>query len=107
MKTENETQSPEELSTIVQTLDGSRYKYVTGSNDKWTYSFNRCSSDVADFFITGYTQSLSTAVTFEREADDGSFDSYDVIISLPQWQDDNLTVSGKIYKDFNCEVFEA
>ena len=108
VRTQTENKDTVEIFEIRETLDGSRYKTITGSNDKWVYSFERCNQDIYDFFFDAYNESkVGNTVTFYREDDDGTFSDYDCIVNLPQYQDDNIAVTDKVYLDFSCEVLEA
>jgi hypothetical protein len=108
VRLENENVLNEELSSIRQTIDGSRWKQITGTSSVYTYAFGFCTDDVYDFFVNAYNNNSSFDVTFEREQDDGSFSSELVIIDLPQAQDDNIGVDDlKVYAGLQVRVLTA
>lgn len=104
--TERETSTLEDIYTIRQTLTGKRYKQITGTNIKaWNYSFPKIDENVFDFYNDAYEASVAgTSITLEREQDDGTFESYDVIVNRPSWQDDTISTTEKVYNDFAIEV---
>ena len=63
--------------------------------------------EVFDFFNTAYTQGLSVDVTMSRELDDGTFDTFLVIIGKPQWRDETVGEDDKIYGDLTVQVVTA
>ena len=104
---DNETVSREELSVTRQTIDGSRYRFVTGSSEVYSYSFSLVDEEVYTFFNTAYTQGLSVDVTMSIELDDGTFDTFAVIIGKPQWRDETIGTDEKIYGDLTVQVVTA
>lgn len=104
---DNESVSREELSTTRQTIDGSRYRFVTGSSEVYTYSFSFVVDEVFDFFYQAYTQGLTTDITMARELDDGTFTSEPVIVQQPQWRDETIGEDEKVYGDLTVVVVSA
>lgn len=105
IRIENEEVVRNEISSIFESASGKRYKTITGSNENYKYRFDYCDSEVYDFFIDAYAE---TSLTFERELDDGTYDSFEAFISRPQYQDENVDNTGeKVYRDLRVEVFSA
>ena len=104
IRTEIEEVERNELSSIFEAASGKRYKAITGSNTNYKYKFDYCDSAVFDFFNDAYAAS---SLTFERELDDGTYSSETVFTSKPQYQDENVTETGKTYKDLEVEVYTA
>jgi hypothetical protein len=96
-----------DIETIKQTANGTRYHFVTGYKRRFTYQFSYSNSEVYDFFVNGFTEfRKGTKVTLSREADNGSFDTYDVIIQRPVYTDETIGATEKVYKDLSIELLE-
>lgn len=104
---DNETVTREELSVTRQTIDGSRYRFITGSSEVYTYSFSYVVSEVFDFFYDAYLQGLDTDITMARELDDGTYSTTTVIVGLPQWRDETIGEDEKVYGDLTVQVVSA
>lgn len=97
-----------EISSVRPTIDGSRYKQITGENTNYVYNFAYCDSDIYDFFNTAHINNENSDVTLQREQDDGTFSSETVIIDKPQYQDDVIGNDGlKVYRNLTIQVFSA
>jgi hypothetical protein len=106
VETQNEKITRNEIASFRTTLNGSRYKFVTGANLAWEYSFKFCNQDVFDFFNNAFTNSSSYDITFDFEEDDGSFTTYDVLIEQPQYDDNNFGTVSKSYRNFKARILE-
>jgi len=104
---DNETVSREELSVTRQTIDGSRYRFVTGSSEVYSYSFSLVDEEVFTFFNDAYTACLDSEVFMTRELDGGTFETFRVIIARPQWRDETVGTDEKIYGDLTVQVSKA
>ena len=99
----------EDLETIRQAADGTRYSYVTGYKRRFEYEYDYADNDVYNFFANGYNAfNGGQTVRFYREQDDGSFESFPVIIRRPQFRDETIssTSGEKVYADVSVEVLE-
>lgn len=105
--TGSERVTRDELSSVRQTIDGSRYKQITGSSETFDYTFSLVESDIYDFFDEAYTNSESYDLTLSRENDDGSFTDTDIIMDRPQWQDETVGTDGKIYGNLTVRLYSA
>ncbi len=102
-----ETPSREDIEIIRQAMDGTRYHFVTGYKRIFVYSYSYAELDIYEFFLAAFTAFRSgVVVTFEREADDGSFDSFEAIVKRPQFNDETVGETDKIYKDLSVEILE-
>jgi len=96
-----------DLISTRQAIDGTRYQFKTGYKRTFTYSFDFADSDVYDFFQDAFDAFDSgIAVTFDRELDDSTFETFEVIMNRPIYLDDNITTTGKIYRDLSVELLE-
>jgi hypothetical protein len=102
----NESVTREELSTIRQTINGSRYRFVTGSSRVFTYSFAFVDESIFNFFNTAYNMNLGGSVLMSRELDTG-WETVQVIIEQPQWADDTLGTDEKVYGNLTVRVVTA
>lgn len=101
----NEDQVKEDIFTVREAIDGTPYYQKTGERISWEYSFNYATEDVYDFFKDAYDAfQAGQTVTFERENDSGAFDSYTVIISRPEYEDDTVGTTDKVYADLACRI---
>lgn len=96
-----------DLETIRQAIDGTRYSFITGMKRVFSYSYSYSNAEVYNFFANGYNAfNDDFDVSLERENDDGTFESIPVIIRRPQRQDETVGSTDKIYADVNVELLE-
>jgi hypothetical protein len=105
VRTSDESVSRNELSSEFEAASGKRYKQVTGENTNYSYTFDLCNTEVFDFFNSAFA---ADSLTFERELDDGTFDSFGVFLRKPQYQDESVGENGdKVYRNLTVEVLTA
>lgn len=97
----------QEKRVIREAVDGTRYQVVTGSKRNFIYSFEYMNETLFDFFNDAYTSfNGGNSVTFQKEQDDGTFESISVLVLSPQYQDESLGTTDKAYRDFSIEILE-
>lgn len=98
-----------EASSLRRTLDGTLYEQYVSTTIKRTFSYTFTLYDEAvhEFFYNAYVAKIAGySIEMSREQDAGTYESIDVLISLPVFNDDTVGTTGKIYKGFSCEVLE-
>lgn len=104
----NENVEREDLNTIRQTVDGTRYEFWTGYRRRFRYVFTLIDTDVFDFFSDAYDAYRSGVdVTLGVEDDDGTTESIEVIMLRPRYRDDTLGTDGKFYQAVEAELLEV
>lgn len=109
VRTQDENVTRLENSSIRRTLDGTLYEQYVSTNIKrtFTYTFPLYDEDIHDFFYNAYTAKIAGySIEMDREEDSGTYETIDVLVSLPVFNDDTVGTTGKIYKGFSCEVLE-
>lgn len=107
VRTEWEEVEREDYTTTRQAIDGTRYNFVTGYKRAFEYDFDRVNADVLEFFLNAFEAfNDDREITFERELDDGTFESMQVIMRRPEYQDDSVTETGKVYREVTCRILE-
>lgn len=108
VRTATEAVTRNEIYGVQTAIDGTPYKNKTGENITFTYNFAFCDSFVFDFFNDIYAiNETGTAVTMDREEDDGTFTTYSTaIINQPQYNDYSIdnTTDQKVYQNVTVEV---
>ena len=104
VRTDNEQVTRDEISSIFTSYSGKRYKQITGYNYRWEYRFRYADEELFQFFQDGYD---AQGITFERELDDGTFESYSAFLEIPEYQEDTVGTDGKVYRDFRVRVLSA
>ena len=101
IRTEWESVNRTELFSEFVSYSGKPYKQVTGSNQTYRYQFEYCDDGIYNIFNSAYE---AGEVVFERELDDGTFESVTGYLSKPQFNDFTISETDKIYRDFTVTV---
>lgn len=107
---ESEDPTIRDIETIQTMISGAVRRDITGQSSRWVYSFERCDTDIYNFFNDAYTFSIGGgSVVLSLENDDTTFTDYNVIVRRPVYKDDTITtVTGqKVYLNLSCEVLKA
>jgi hypothetical protein len=105
--TDSEEVAREDIQTIRQAADGTRYYFTTGYKRRFTYTFNYSNEEVFEFFLDAFDAfNDEKAIQFGREQDDGTTETVQVIVRRPVYADDNVGTSGKVYRDITVELLE-
>lgn len=103
----NETVSRDDLHTVRQAVNGTRYEFWTGYRRRYRYVFTRTNDEVFDFFQGAFdAHRAGVEVELGIEQDDGSFEDIPVLVMRPQYRDDTIGATGKIYESVEVELLE-
>lgn len=106
---DNETADRTAAISSRRTLDQTLYEQILSDTIKsgYSYKFEYCNQAVYDFFWDAHEAKLAGSdIEFSRENDDGTFTTFDCTLSLPQWDDENISDTIKAFKGFECKVTE-
>jgi len=107
VRLQNEEIEREDITTTRQTIDGTRYNFITGYKRIFTYEFDLANAAVYDFFKDAFNAFQDNkTVTLERELDDGTYESMDVIVRRPQYRDDSFGETDKTYSNVEAVLLE-
>ena len=107
VKLRAESVQREDLETIRQAADGTRYHFVTGFKRVFTYSFDLANDELFDIFFDAFEAFQDGEdVTLSREKDDGTFEDVEVIVRRPVYGDETIGEDWKVYRNLSVEVLE-
>lgn len=105
-KTDRVSRTPEEISTELQTPTGERYKQVYGEKYTWNFTFSLTERAILEFFNTAYEQAKTADIILSEEQDNGTFETYTVIVDRPNYSPDTIAADA-IDRGLTVRVAEA
>ena len=103
----NENVQREDLETIRQAADGTRYHFVTGFKRIFSYAFDLANDELFDIFFDAFEAFQDGEdVTLSREKDDGTFEDVEVIVRRPVYGDETIGEDWKVFRNLSVEVLE-